>query len=162
LWQTLADPNQLENALLNLAVNARDAMPASGRLTIETANTSLDEAFAAQHPGVAAGSYVRIVVADTGAGMTKETIAHVFEPFFTTKPVGRGTGLGLSQVYGFIKQSNGHVEIDSTPGEGTVVTLYLPRVAEHAALAAPREAAPAAPRARAGEQILVVEDDDAV
>jgi signal transduction histidine kinase len=126
-WQTHADPNQLENALLNLAVNARDAMaPEGGVLTIETGNTVLGEAEARQ-ADVAPGDYVRLSITDTGAGMTPDLAARVFEPFFTTKPPGQGTGLGLSQVHGFVKQSGGHVAIRTAPGEGTTVTIELPR-----------------------------------
>ncbi|MFL5284297.1 MAG: ATP-binding protein, partial [Rhodopila sp.] len=161
LWRTIADANQLENALLNLAVNARDAMPEGGKLTIETANTFLDEAYAAEHDDVTPGQYVMIAVSDTGTGMERETLDRVFEPFFTTKDVGHGTGLGLSQVYGFIKQSNGHVKLYSEPGQGTVVKLYLPRLTADA----PDEDVDRAPqtivRGR-GETILVVEDEPAV
>lgn len=163
LWRIEADPNQLENALLNLAVNARDAMPDGGKLTIETANSRLDEAYAREDPEVEPGQYVVVCVSDTGCGMSKETIAHVFEPFFTTKEVGRGTGLGLSMVYGFVKQSNGHVKIYSEEGEGTTVKLYFPRLTT---AIEEKDAAEAAeeptPEGQQGEVILVVEDDDDV
>jgi PAS domain S-box-containing protein len=158
LWRAMADPSELENALINLAVNARDAMPEGGRLTIETGNSSLDEAYvAALTEPVAPGQYVLLAVSDTGHGIERETLEKVFEPFFTTKDVGKGTGLGLSQVYGFVRQSGGHVRIYSEPGEGTTVKLYLPR--------APRDArdeavSPAPAQADGGpETILVVEDD---
>jgi len=159
LWPTRIDPNELEHALLNLAVNARDAMPSGGTLTIEAENTRLDEAYAAQNAEVKPGAYVMIAVTDTGIGMTKEVIARVFEPFFTTKPVGQGSGLGLSMVFGFVKQSGGHIKVYSEPGHGTTVRLYLPRaaVAERAAEAPAEEAAGTA--ARQSELILVVEDD---
>ncbi|MGX8008142.1 CHASE3 domain-containing protein [Mesorhizobium sp. ORM8.1] len=157
LWKTHADPSQVENALINLAVNARDAMDEKGKLTIETANCYLDEAYAAAHPEVKAGQYVMIAVTDTGAGMPPDVIARAFEPFFTTKPLTKGTGLGLSQVFGFVKQSGGHVKIYSEPGEGTTIKIYLPR------FIGSDEAAPAKPSARgdvpATEIILLVEDD---
>jgi len=159
LWRTLADPNQLENALLNLAVNARDAMPQGGKLTIETANAFLDEAYAALHEGVSSGQYVLIAVSDTGVGMTKDVIEKAFEPFFTTKEVGQGTGLGLPQVYGFVKQTGGHVKIYSEPGEGTTLKLYLPRLAGADLPAdSPSESKPE-PARTTGETVLVVEDD---
>ena len=164
LWRTQADPNQLENALLNLAVNARDAMPGGGRLTIETANVHLDDAYAEAQVEVASGQYVMFAVTDTGTGMAPEVRARVFEPFFTTKPVGQGTGLGLAQVYGFAKQSGGHVSIYSEPGEGTTVKLYLPRQMGPT-LPPPTPDLVALPedggRGR-GETVLVVEDEAAV
>ncbi|HEX5454186.1 MAG TPA: ATP-binding protein [Stellaceae bacterium] len=158
LWQVLADANQLENAILNLAVNARDAMPNGGKLTIETANILLDEAYAAREEDVKAGQYVLIAVSDTGTGMPPDIIGKAFDPFFTTKDVGRGTGLGLSQVYGFLKQSSGHAKIYSEAGEGTTVKLYFPRLLTDAAL---REHGTASdtPPARGREVILVVEDE---
>jgi len=162
LWWVQVDPSQLESALLNLAVNARDAMPEGGKLTIETANTYLDEAYAAGQDDLAPGQYVLLAVSDTGTGMSKEIIVRAFEPFFTTKAPGEGTGLGLSQVYGFIKQSGGHVKIYSEPGEGTTVKLYLPRLATAPGQGESAEIGPVAPMARRGETILVVEDDDDV
>lgn len=164
LWRAHADPNQLEAAILNMAVNARDAMPDGGRLTIETANAHLDEAYAATQPDLRPGQYVMVSVSDTGMGMAPEIAARAFEPFFTTKPVGQGTGLGLSQVYGFARQSGGHVAIYSEPDEGTTVRIYLPRLPRHLAAEgeAPAAAAPAAcaaPRRGQGETILVVEDE---
>jgi PAS domain S-box-containing protein len=162
LWWVQVDPGQLESALLNLAVNSRDAMPEGGKLSIETANTYLDEADAAAQDNLAAGHYVLVAVSDTGTGMPKEIVARAFEPFFTTKAPGEGTGLGLSQVYGFIKQSGGHVQIYSEPGAGTTVKLYLPRLATAAGQGESDERVAAVPIARRGETILVVEDDDDV
>jgi PAS domain S-box-containing protein len=127
LWPTLCDPNQLENAILNLAINARDAMPKGGRLTVETANAYLDDAYAEVPSNARAGQYVTIAVTDTGVGMGPEVVAKAFDPFFTTKPTGQGTGLGLSMLYDFVKQSDGHVRIDSEPGLGTTFRIYLPR-----------------------------------
>ncbi|MDR9762863.1 ATP-binding protein [Rhizobium redzepovicii] len=158
LWKAEADPNELESALLNLAINARDAMPDGGKLTIETFNAHLDEAYASSHAEVIPGQYTAISVSDTGTGMDTETLSHVFEPFFTTKDQGKGTGLGLSQVYGFVKQSKGHVKIYSEVGEGTTVKIYLPRLFADGADEGVAEA-PAIPEAAAGEVILVVEDD---
>ncbi|HTR83797.1 MAG TPA: response regulator, partial [Reyranella sp.] len=158
LWRIHADPNQLEVGILNLAVNARDAMPNGGRLTIETANTFLDEAYAASQSEVAPGQYVVISITDTGIGMSRETQARAFEPFFTTKDIGHGTGLGLSQVYGFAKQSGGHIKIYSELGEGTTVKLYLPRLLASDEPLAISSSIPAPPTAT-GETILVVEDD---
>ncbi|MGB7579997.1 MAG: ATP-binding protein, partial [Pseudolabrys sp.] len=127
LWNVEADASELESTLLNLALNARDAMPEGGKLTIETSNAYLDDEYCRQHEGLTAGQYVLVAVSDSGAGMSAETIDRAFEPFFTTKEAGKGTGLGLSQVYGFMKQSDGHVRIYSEPGEGTTIKLYLPR-----------------------------------
>jgi signal transduction histidine kinase len=158
LWQTFADANQLESAILNLAVNARDAMPLGGKLTIETANTFLDEDYAASEEDVRPGQFVLIAVSDTGAGMTAETIAKAFDPFFTTKDVGKGTGLGLSQVYGFIKQSGGHTKIYSEIGEGTSVKLYLPRLSGSDKPASD-SMTDRAPLRGGTETILLVEDE---
>ncbi len=159
LWNTFIDTNQLENALINLAVNSRDAMPDGGRLTIETANCYLDEAYCAMHDELRPGQYVGIFVTDTGSGMPAPIVERAFEPFFTTKGVGQGTGLGLSQVYGFLKESGGHVKIYSEVGQGTSVKLYFPRHrgAAEATGALPEALAPA--RARYGETVLIVEDD---
>jgi len=162
LWPTATDSSQLEDALLNLAVNARDAMPIGGQLVIETANVHLDEAYAAHNVEVTAGDYVAVIVSDTGSGMPPEVIERAFEPFFTTKGVGHGSGLGLSMVYGFVKQSGGHVKIYSEAGHGTSIKLYLPR-AESTAPAVADAAGRQADQAAIGhETILVVEDDPAV
>ena len=162
LWQVSADPNQIENAILNLAVNARDAMPDGGKLTLETANTYLDEAYAKINAEVAPGQYAMVAVSDTGIGMTPEVVEKAFEPFFTTKGLGEGTGLGLSQVYGFIKQSGGHIKIYSELGEGTTVRFYLPRLRDRPSVV--QEDAPAVqpPPLGGQETILVVEDNDEV
>jgi CheY-like chemotaxis protein len=162
LWRTHADPNQLENVILNLAVNARDAMPIGGRLTIETQNTHLDERYAAAHLGMAAGHYVLIAVSDTGSGMAPEVIDKAFDPFFTTKAVGKGTGLGLSQVYGFVKQSGGHVKIYSELGHGTTIKIYLPRLQGEADMEADINAAQVIALGDSREVVLVVEDEPAV
>jgi CheY-like chemotaxis protein/anti-sigma regulatory factor (Ser/Thr protein kinase) len=162
LWRTSADPSELENAILNLCVNARDAMEGAGRLTIETANAELDQGYAETHPEVVPGAYVVICVTDTGPGMPPEVIDRAFEPFFTTKGAGKGTGLGLSQVYGFVRQSGGHVGIYSEMGVGTTVKIYLPRYLGEGASARPAELQGGTPRAQPGEVILVVEDEDRV
>jgi PAS domain S-box-containing protein len=160
LWCTLCDPNQLESALLNLAINARDAMPNGGKLTIATANARI-EGIDADTPALLPGDYIRIDVTDTGTGMSPEVAARAFDPFFTTKPIGQGTGLGLSMIYGFARQSNGHVLIDSKQGVGTSVRLYLPR--HHGAAAEERIASATAEEyAATGETVLVVEDEPVV
>ena len=156
LWNTLIDPGNLENAIVNLAINARDAMQGSGKLTIETGNAWLDEAYVRAHPEVEAGQYVVLSVTDTGSGMPPEIAARAFDPFFSTKAEGHGTGLGLSMVYGFAKQSRGHVKIYSEVGHGTTVKLYLPRVAQSEDLLAAIERSPVT---GGNETILVVEDD---
>ena len=163
LWRANADPNQLENALVNLAVNARDAMPNGGKITIETANCYLDETYvSALTEPVEPGQYVMIAVTDTGFGMDKQTVERAFEPFFTTKGVGRGTGLGLSQVYGFVRQSSGHIRIYSEVGEGTAVKLYLPRRVGNEDSAEETGEQRDDARANGTECILVVEDDVAL
>ena len=159
LWNSLVDPTQVENALLNLAINARDAMNGHGRLTIEAGNALLDDAYAIQNPDVKAGQYVMLAVSDTGCGIPADIMEHVFEPFFTTKPEGQGTGLGLSMVYGFVKQSDGHIKIYSEPGQGTTVRIYLPRVREAEDVATEVEAGPIT---GGSETVLVVEDDEDV
>jgi PAS domain S-box-containing protein len=161
LWTVEADPNQLENAIINLAINARDAMPEGGKLTIETSNTHLDQSYTAQNPEVAPGQYAVICISDTGTGMDAETLSKAVEPFFTTKEVGRGTGLGLSMVYGFLKQSGGHIKIYSEPGEGTTVKMYLPRLLG-TAQEQKDEDATASIGAFGDEVILVCEDDEDV
>ncbi len=161
LWPAMADPAQLESAVLNLALNARDAMPGGGRLTIELANKVLDDDYARQHAEVTAGDYTMLAVSDTGHGMTPDIMGRVFEPFFTTKPDGKGTGLGLAMVFGFVKQSGGHVKIYSEPGDGTTVRIYLPRAIGTAAAMGQRTAIPLElPRGSA--TVLVVEDEPAV
>jgi PAS domain S-box-containing protein len=161
VWTALADSGQVEDALLNLAVNARDAMPGGGKLTIETGNAHLDEDYAAHNAEVTPGDYAVLAVTDTGVGMAPEVLGRVFEPFFTTKEVGKGTGLGLSMVYGFAKQSRGHVRIYSEVGHGTTVRLYLPRLtgSDPTDRTATADATALSPRPCGGETILVVEDD---
>ncbi|HYE45139.1 MAG TPA: CHASE3 domain-containing protein [Caulobacter sp.] len=160
LWNTLADPAQVESALLNLAINARDAMPGGGRLTVEVANASLDDDYASREPDLKPGQYVMLAVSDTGHGMTAEVMGRVFEPFFTTKAEGKGTGLGLPMVYGFVKQSGGHVKIYSEVGQGTTVKLYLPRTRKATAERAPDP--PATVLDGQKRSVLVVEDEPAV
>jgi PAS domain S-box-containing protein len=163
LWRAHADPHQLENALINLTLNARDAMPEGGKVTIETANCYLDESYVSSIPEpVDVGQYVMIAVADTGTGMDPITVERAFEPFFTTKDVGRGTGLGLSQVYGFVRQSAGHVKVYSELDEGTTVKIYLPRYLGAEEHVEDAEQSQAANGAIGTETILVVEDDDAL
>jgi signal transduction histidine kinase len=162
VWQTSVDPSQLESAMLNLAVNARDAMPHGGRLTIEAQNTVLDPEYAAANAEVIPGDYVQIAVSDTGTGIPKHILEHILEPFFTTKPVGKGTGLGLSMVYGFIKQSGGHLKIYSEPGVGTTVKLYLPRAVGSRHSTEGLQMAGVLPRAQQAEVILLVEDDPTI
>ena len=159
LWNTLVDPGQIENAILNLGINARDAMPNGGRLTIEAGNAMLDDEYARLYDDVQPGHYVMVGVTDTGSGIAPDLLERVFEPFFSTKPEGKGTGLGLSMVYGFVKQSGGHVKIYSEAGQGTTVRLYLPRAHQAEDTLADETAAPV----RGGtETVLVVEDDDEV
>jgi CheY-like chemotaxis protein len=158
LWGIFADVNQLENVVLNLAVNARDAMPDGGTLTIETSNASLDESGAGDL-GVPVGDYVLIAVGDTGTGMPPEVVARAFEPFFTTKSLGKGTGLGLSQVFGFVRQSEGQVKILSEVGVGTTVGIYLPRRGGAGAQGAAKLASAVARGGSAHEVVLVVEDE---
>jgi len=163
LWRSFVDPGQLENAILNLCVNGRDAMPDGGRLTIETSNAHLDDAYAEAHAEVRPGQYVMVSVSDTGVGMPLDVADRAFDPFYTTKGVGKGTGLGLSQVHGFVKQSGGHVKIYSEPGVGTTVKLYLPRHTGAEEMSDVEAATPLeAPRALNGEIVLVVEDDERV
>ena len=159
LWPAMVDENQLQNAILNLAVNARDAMPDGGSLILELSNVVLDSAYAAEHVEVTAGQYVLLAITDTGVGMTREVAQKAFEPFFTTKPEGAGTGLGLSMVFGFVKQTGGHIKIYSEPGQGTTVKLYLPKAQ---AAEAAREARARDSLLGAGETILVAEDDSKV
>jgi len=159
LWNTFVDSVQVENALLNLAINSRDAMSGHGKLTIEAGNASLDDNYVARHAEVIAGQYVMLAVTDTGCGIPAELLERVFEPFFTTKPEGRGTGLGLSMVYGFVKQSGGHIKIYSEPGHGTTVRVYLPRARDPEDLETNVEFGPTT---GGTETVLVVEDDEGV
>ncbi len=160
MWRTSVDPHQLENALLNLGANSRDAMPDGGRLTVETANSHLDNGYA-QSAGVSPGQYVMLAVTDTGSGMEPDVVAKAFDPFFTTKGVGKGTGLGLSQVYGFVRQSGGHVKIYSEVGQGTSIKIYLPRFMGELATPATAASEAIVPETD-GTCVLVVEDEEAV
>lgn len=159
LWNTFVDPSQIENAVLNLAINARDAMNGVGKLTIEVGNAYIDDTYVRHHPDLSPGQYVLIAVTDTGEGMTPEVMARAFDPFFSTKPVGKGSGLGLSMVYGFVKQSGGHIKIYSEPGEGTTVRIYLPRSVEEEDRLAEADFGPVT---GGRETILVAEDDEEV
>lgn len=161
VWPILCDPNQLENAILNLCINARDAMQNGGRLTVKTANVCMDKR-AARERGMEPGSYVTISVTDTGTGMTPEVLARAFDPFYTTKPTGKGTGLGLSMVYGFAKQSEGHVDLSSKVGEGTTVQLYLPKYEGELTEEGDQGQREQVPRAGAGETVLIVDDEPSV
>jgi two-component system cell cycle sensor histidine kinase/response regulator CckA len=160
LWKVKADPVQLEQVIMNLAVNARDAMPRGGQLVLETANTHLDEEYARRHVGVLPGDFVMLAVSDTGCGIPAEILPHIFEPFFTTKEQGKGTGLGLPTAYGIVKQSGGSVWVDSEVGHGSVFKVYLPRT-EAAAERSHSEAVAVGPL-RGSENLLVVEDEEAV
>lgn len=162
IWLTHCDANQLENAVLNLVINARDAMPDGGRIVIETANLSIDDEWTAMHHGMDLGQYVALSVADNGSGMSRDVIEKAFEPFFTTKPLGQGTGLGLSMVYGFVKQSSGHVRIQSELGRGTTVTIYLPRYVGADLPKCEAAGLPDENFATAGATLLVVEDEPVV
>jgi CheY-like chemotaxis protein len=164
LWRTYADATELESAIANLAINSRDAMPQGGKLTVETMNSHIDEIYISENPDAAPGQYVLIAVTDNGAGMPPEVLKHAFDPFFTTKGVGQGSGLGLSQIYGFLKQSGGHAKIYSELGRGTTVKLYLPRQFDAHQVTGEGQTEPTSGPvpARGDESILVVEDEAGV
>jgi CheY-like chemotaxis protein len=159
LWIVRFDPSQVDQILINLAVNARDAMPDGGKLTIETSNIRLNEAYCRDHAGFIPGDYVQVMVSDNGVGMDRETISHVFEPFFTTKEVDKGTGLGLSTIYGIVNQHGGFINVYSEPGQGTTFRIYIPRVTEKGEIAETTEETQAAPGIGT---VLLVEDDEMV
>ncbi len=160
LGHVTADPGQIEQVLMNLTANARDAMPQGGKLTIATDNVELDESYVRQYAGARPGPRVRLAVSDTGTGMDKETLSHLFEPFFTTKEKGKGTGLGLSTIYGIVKHSAGYISVDSEPGFGSTFTVYLPRVTDEAA--ATEFVQTTAENPLGSETVLLVEDEDMV
>jgi two-component system cell cycle sensor histidine kinase/response regulator CckA len=160
LWPVKVDPSQIDQILANLCVNARDAIAGVGKVTIETKDSTFDETTCAAHAGFVPGEYVRLTVSDNGCGMDTETRAHIFEPFFTTKGVGEGTGLGLSTVYGIVKQNNGYIDVDSAPGQGTIFKIYLPRHAGQ--VVEDRKAASAEIPKGSGETVLLVEDEPAI
>src|SRR5205823_1191669 len=157
-WTAMVDPNQLSTAILNLALNARDAMPNGGKLALETGHVYLDEAYAGMHSEVTVGNHVMVAVSDTGSGISAANLERVFDPFFTTKEIGKGTGLGLSMVFGFVKQSGGHIKIYSEEGHGTTVKIYLPRATGLGQTA--EEAAVAAAQIEGGNEIILVVEDD--
>src|SRR5439155_10911984 len=160
LGNVKADQSQIEQVIMNLAVNARDAMPSGGNLHIQTTNMEIDHAFTRDHPGSKAGSYVMLSIADSGTGMSPETIAHIFEPFFTTKKVGEGTGLGLATVYGVVKQSNGYIWVESAPSKGSNFQIYLPRHWETEQVSGAESKNGSHERPQGSETILLVEDAD--
>ena len=162
LGNVKADQSQIEQVIMNMAVNARDAMPAGGKLHIQTANFEMDNAFTRDHPGSKAGSYVMLAITDSGTGMAPETLAHIFEPFFTTKAVGEGTGLGLATVYGIVKQSNGYIWVESVPGQGSTFQVYLPRHLDTEQVSVVKSSAPSSEALHGSELILLVEDADAL
>jgi two-component system cell cycle sensor histidine kinase/response regulator CckA len=162
LGNVKADQSQIEQVIMNLAVNARDAMPSGGKLHVQTANIEMDNAFVREHPGSKKGSYVMLAIADSGTGMSAETIAHIFEPFFTTKGVGEGTGLGLATVYGVVKQSNGYIWVDSAPGKGSTFQIYLPRHLDAEQVSVVKPEVQPREKSKGSETILLVEDADAL